>query len=250
MEKLAATFHQGKILHEGLSLCLVGSPNVGKSSLMNALLNKERAIVSSLPGTTRDILEDQLRLNGLHLKVSDTAGIRETEEAIEQEGIRRSKEAMHEADLILVVLDAHQGLTAEDEKLLALVRPLNSIVIWNKIDLPHAPLPTLNVPFTVLLSAKRREGLERLCQAIDELIWKEGPPSKEEIVITHVRHQEALVGAIQAARRVQEGLRQGISAEFLTIDMRQTLNELGKLLGTNITEEILSAIFSKFCIGK
>lgn len=251
MEKLSSTFHNGKILHEGLSLCLVGCPNVGKSSLMNALLDKDRAIVSPIPGTTRDILEDHLRLNGLHFKVFDTAGIREAkEDMIEQEGIRRSKQALQQADLVLLVLDAHRGLLAEDQQLLALVPPANTIVVWNKVDLPHPPLPPLNLPFVVQLSAKERAGLEELHQAIDQLIWQEGPPSKEEILITNIRHKEALVASLEAARRVQQGLRQGVSPEFLTMDIRQTLIELGKVLGVNVTEDILSAIFSKFCIGK
>jgi tRNA modification GTPase len=251
MEKLASTFHNGKILHDGLSLCLVGCPNVGKSSLMNALLDKDRAIVSPIPGTTRDILEDHLRLNGLHFKVSDTAGIRETEEdVIEQEGIRRSKQALQQADLVLLVLDAHRGLLPEDQQLLTLVPPAKTIVVWNKVDLPHTQLPPLDFPFVVPLSAKERAGLEELHQAIDQLIWQEGPPSKEEILITNIRHKEALVASTEAARRVQNGLRQGVSPEFLTMDIRQTLIELGKVLGANVTEDILSAIFSKFCIGK
>lgn len=250
MEKLASTFHNGKILHDGLSLCLVGCPNVGKSSLMNALLDKDRAIVSPIPGTTRDILEDHLRLNGLHFKVCDTAGIRETDEDIEQEGIRRSKQALQQADLVLLVLDAHRGLLAEDQQLLSLVPPTKTIVVWNKVDLPHPQLPPLDFSFVVSLSAKERAGLEELHKAIDQLIWQEGPPSKEEILITNIRHKEALAASIEAARRVQQGLRQGISPEFLTIDIRQTLTELGKVLGANVTEDILSAIFSKFCIGK
>lgn len=250
IERLAATFHDGKILHDGLSLCLVGCPNVGKSSLMNALLDKDRAIVSPIPGTTRDVLEDHLRLNGLHLKVSDTAGIRETEEGIEQEGIRRSKQAMQQSDLVLLVLDAHKGIDEEDRQLLALIPSSKTIVVWNKVDLPHSPLPELDVPFAVKISAKQREGLEVLHKAIDQLIWQNGPPSKEEIVVTNVRHKEALIAAAEAARRVLLGLMQSLSPEFLTLDMRQSLNELGKVIGTNISEDILSAIFSKFCIGK
>ncbi len=250
MEKLAATFHQGKILHEGLSLCLLGCPNVGKSSLMNALLDKDRAIVSPLPGTTRDVLEDHLRLNGFHLKLSDTAGIRATEEGIEQEGIRRSMQAMQQADLILLLLDVQKGITQEEEALLHLVPPSKTIVVWNKMDLPHGPLPSVPFPFVTHLSAKQRKGLDELHAAIDRLIWQKGPPSKEEIVITNVRHKEALVSSAQAIRRVQEGLRQLVSPEFVTLDMRQALHELGKIIGTNISEDILSAIFSKFCIGK
>lgn len=250
MEKLVSTFHNGRIVHDGISLCLVGCPNVGKSSLMNALLDKERAIVSPTPGTTRDVLEDHLRLNGLHFKLSDTAGIRETAEEIEQEGIRRSKQALQQADLVLLILDAHRGMSSEDQQLLPLVPPGKSIVVWNKVDLPHGELPDLDLPHIVKISAKERTGLEELHRVIDNLIWEKGPPSKEEVLITNVRHKESLISAIEAARRVQEGLRQGISPEFITIDMRQSLIELGKVIGVNITEDILSAIFSTFCIGK
>ncbi len=250
MEQLVKTFHDGKILHDGLSLCLVGCPNVGKSSLMNALLDKDRAIVSPIPGTTRDVLEDHLRLNGLHIKLSDTAGIRDAHESIEQEGIRRSRQAMQQADLILLVLDAHKGLEEEDLQLLEQVPQKKTIVVWNKMDLSHPSLPKLDVPYLVHLSAKEREGLDQLHAAIDAIIWSNGPPSKEEILITNIRHKEALVESIEAIRRVQEGLRLDVSPEFLTLDMRQSLGELGKIIGTNISEDILSAIFSKFCIGK
>lgn len=250
MEQLSATFHEGKILNEGLSLCLVGCPNVGKSSLMNALLKKDRAIVSPIPGTTRDVLEDRILLNGLHFTLSDTAGIRETVEGIEQEGIRRSKVAMNEADLTLFILDASQGLTDEDRKLLEIIPKNKTIIVWNKIDLPHNTPPLLEIPHTVQISVKQKKGLEELVQEIDRFIWHKGPPSKEEVVITDIRHQEALIAATKFARHVQLGLRDSISPEFLIIDLRQSLIELGKILGTNISEDILSAIFSKFCIGK
>lgn len=250
MEKLAASFHDGKILHDGLSLCLAGCPNVGKSSLMNALLDKNRAIVSAIPGTTRDVLEDYLRLNGLHLKLSDTAGIRETEESIEQEGIKRSRETMLQADLIILVLDAHKGLDSEDIRLLQDVPKAKTIVVWNKTDLPHENLQPLDFDHVIKISAKERHGLKELHDAIDAIIWQHGPPPKEEILITNVRHKEALVNSHEAGRRVQEGLIQVVSPEFLTMDMRLCLTELGKVIGTNITEDILSAIFSKFCIGK
>lgn len=251
MQTLAHTFHDGKILHDGLSLCLIGRPNVGKSSLMNALLDKDRAIVSHIPGTTRDILEDQMRLNGLNLKLSDTAGIRQTDEVIEQEGIRRSKDAMNQADLILLILDATKGFTEEDRLLIKEVVDAKTIVVWNKIDLPHDVLPFVD-PFThvVYLSAKQKTGLEQLRKMIDDVIWENGPPSKEEVMITNVRHREAIEKAIQAGSQVLEGLKSGVSPEFLSMDMRACLSELGKIIGTNISEDILSAIFSTFCIGK
>lgn len=250
MEALAATFHDGKIIHDGLSLCLIGSPNVGKSSLMNTLLDKERAIVSHLPGTTRDILEDHLRLNGLNFKLVDTAGIRTTEEAIEQEGIRRSKEAMQAADLILLVLDASKSLDDQDKFVLDLVPPGKTVAVWNKIDLPHGPLPKLHLPHVVALSAKERKGIDALHRTIDAVIWSRGTPSKEEVLITNVRHKEALLRAIEACKKVIEGLKTGVSPEFISFEMRQTLYSLGEIIGTNVTEDILTSIFSTFCIGK
>lgn len=247
MQKLCATFHDGKILHEGLTLCLAGVPNVGKSSLMNALLGKERAIVTEIPGTTRDLLEAELKIGGLHFRLVDTAGIRTTEELVEQEGIRRSRQAMSEADLILLVLDATRGLQDEDAELLRAAPSHKTVVIWNKVDLPSLhPQPES----TWAVSAKQGTGLEELQQAIHQKIWHNGPPSKEEVVITQLRHRQALDQAIQAVQRVVEGLQTQISAEFVAADIRRALQELGTIIGTHITEDILTAIFSKFCVGK
>lgn len=250
MQALANTFHDGRIVHEGISLCLVGSPNVGKSSLMNAMLDKERAIVSHIAGTTRDILEDHMRLNGLNFKLVDTAGIRTTEEVIEREGIRRSKEAMQKADLILLVLDASQPLGEHDLWLIDAVPHGKTIAIWNKIDLPHDPLPKLPLPHFVELSAQKRLGIDTLHKMIDSVIWKEGPPSREEVLVTNVRHKEALLNAIAACRQVINGLKTDVSPEFLSMDMRLALSSLGTIIGKNITEEVLTEIFSTFCIGK
>lgn len=250
MEELVATFHDGKIAREGISLCLIGSPNVGKSSLMNALLDKERVIVSPIPGTTRDIIEENLRVNGLNFTLTDTAGLRVSEDMIEQEGIRRSRVAMDKADLILLILDVSKGLSAEELLLIADLPPAKGIVVWNKIDLPHASLPDIGFPHVVYLSAKQKSGLKNLHATIDRVIWQHGPPSREEILIANVRHKEALQASAAAVRRVIEGLQGGVSPEFLSLDMRQALSELGKILGTNVGEDILSAIFSQFCIGK
>ncbi|HEV8052774.1 MAG TPA: tRNA uridine-5-carboxymethylaminomethyl(34) synthesis GTPase MnmE [Parachlamydiaceae bacterium] len=251
MQALVDTFHDGRMIHEGISLCLIGAPNVGKSSLMNTLLDKERAIVSHIPGTTRDILEDHMRLNGLNFKLMDTAGIRITNEVIEQEGIRRSKEAMQQADLILLVLDASKELDEQDLWLLDQMPPAKTIAVWNKIDLPHEDvLPELTLPHITRLSARQKTGIDTLHQMIDSVIWKEGPPSKEEVLITNVRHKEALIKSIEGCKQLIEGLQANLSPEFLSIDMRQTLGSLGLILGTDITEDVLTAIFSTFCIGK
>lgn len=247
MEELSRTFYEGKILNEGLSLCLVGTPNVGKSSLMNALLGKEKAIVTDVPGTTRDVLEGELRLGGLHFNLLDTAGIRETDETVEKEGIRRSKKALEAADLVLLVLDASRGLVPEDEQLLKLVNEEKTIVVWNKIDLPSQHIPPTG---SIAISAKEGKGLSSLRSAIDQMIWKKGPPSKEEVLITNARHKEALDAARLSLTKVIEGLKTDVSPEFLTADLRQALTELGLIIGMDITEDILTAIFSKFCVGK
>lgn len=245
--ELCDSFHDGKILHDGLTLCLIGAPNVGKSSLMNALLDKERAIVSSIPGTTRDLLEDQLRFAGLNFKILDTAGIRDTEEEIEKEGIRRSKKAMEAADLILVVLDVqHPKLPSFWSE----IPQEKAVVAWNKCDLPHDKVSLAHIPHSCAVSATERSGLKELKELIEKVIWKKGPPSKEEVLVTNVRHKEALEEAYDALERLIHGLKTGISPEFLTMDIKSALGALGKIMGTNISEDVLSAIFSTFCIGK
>ena len=247
MEQLQETFHDGRTLSEGLSLCLIGSPNVGKSSLMNALLGFDRAIVTEIAGTTRDLLAEDLRLCGLHFRLIDTAGIRDTEEIVEQEGIRRSKDTMREADLILLLLDASRPLSDGDLTLLSSAPKDKTLIVWNKIDI-GALDPSIS---PIAISAKERLGLDNLREAIDQLIWKKGGlPSKEEVMITSLRHHQALTKALGFARKVIDDLRQGVSAEFTASDMRACLNELGAILGADVTEEILSAIFSKFCLGK
>ncbi len=247
MEHLSHTFHHGKMIHATISLCLLGAPNVGKSSLMNLLLGKERAIVTDIPGTTRDTLEEELRLGQFHFRLIDTAGVRVTEELIEQEGIRRSLAAINEADLVLLVLDASRALKEEDDTLLKKAPPDKTLIIWNKIDLPHT-IPT-SFEKAIKISTKTHAGLSALVQAIEKSVCKK-PLSKEEVIITNIRHHEALNGAIASCKCLIDGLKKGVSPEFLSSDMRQTLHQLGTIIGTNIGEDILSAIFSKFCVGK
>lgn len=246
MEQLAHSFYEGKICHEGLSLCLIGAPNVGKSSLMNALLRRDRAIVTPIAGTTRDLLEEDLHWGELHFRLIDTAGIRETEEVVEKEGIARSCKAMREADVVLVLLDATRPLSSVDLRLIEEAPQEKTLVVWNKTDAGEADA-TIS---SLRISAQQRVGLDALRTAVERLIWKKGPPSKEEVVITRQRHHQALLRAIESLHRALENLRNGASAEFAAADMRSTLNELGIILGTNVAEDVLSAIFSKFCLGK
>ena len=228
-------------------VAFLGRPNAGKSSLMNLLVQEDFSIVSDIPGTTRDLLEAELKLGGLHFRLVDTAGIRETTEIVEQEGIRRSHQALEEADLILLVLDAEKGIQKEDRTLLELAPSEKTVIVWNKTDLPTTHLRPEN---GIDISAKEGIGLDLLKEKIDQKIWKGGPPSKQEVVITNVRHKEALDDAILSIVQVIEGLKGRISAEFVAADMRRALVSLGVIIGADVTEEILSAIFSKFCVGK
>lgn len=249
MKNLLKTFHDGQRVEEGIALCIAGTPNAGKSSLMNALLQRERAIVTPIAGTTRDLIQEDLMLSGLHFRLIDTAGIRDTDEIIEQEGIKRSRQAMEKADLILLVFDASRELGKEEKGLLEQAEQEKTIVIWNKIDLPSFDIQT-EFPFEVRISAKECLGLDHLKSMIDKLIWQKGAPPKEEVLITTLRHKEALSQAIKNVSTVMEGLVQEISPEFLTADLRGALIELGRIIGTNVGEDILSSIFSQFCIGK
>ncbi|MCB1106743.1 MAG: tRNA uridine-5-carboxymethylaminomethyl(34) synthesis GTPase MnmE [Chlamydiia bacterium] len=245
MSALQSTFHEGQLLKSGFSLCLIGAPNVGKSSLMNALCGKERAIVTNIPGTTRDLLEEEVRLANLHFRLIDTAGIRLTEDLIEKEGVHRSEKAAHKADLILLVYDVSNPVS------LPITLPeKKTIVIWNKMDLKEKKKLDLPYSHQVDVSAKEGKGLTQLKEEIHKVLWQNGPPSKEELVITSERHHKALKEATHALQEVLSGLQTELSPEFLISDIRLALKELGTIIGMDITEEVLSAIFSKFCVGK
>lgn len=250
MRNLLDTFEDGKKLEQGISLCIVGTPNAGKSSLMNALLDQERAIVTPIAGTTRDLLHEELTIGGLHFKLTDTAGIRETSEIVEQEGIRRSKGAIETADLVLFVLDASKNIGQGEIQLFTQLPKEKTIALWNKIDIPSHTVCQTPFTYELKISAKEKIGLEEVKKTISDLIWKKGAPSKDEVLITTLRHKEALMGSIHSIEAVLLGLERGLSPEFLTADLRGALTELGRVIGKNISEEILSSIFLQFCIGK
>lgn len=250
MRHLADTFHHGRVMREGASLCLAGCPNVGKSSLMNALLDQDRAIVTPIAGTTRDLIEETVRLGALHFRLVDTAGIRTASDLVEQEGIRRSREAMERADIVLLVLDAARALGHDDRELLNRARAYRTVVIWNKSDLVASPPEALDFSPVISVSATQRRGFDELQNAIERLLFSQNLPSRDEVVLTHARHHEALERAIEACQRTVQGLEHDLSPEFLCIEMREALVALSSILGQEISEEILSAIFARFCLGK
>lgn len=248
MQKLANTFEEGKIIKEGLKICIIGTPNVGKSSLMNTMLKKDRAIVTKIPGTTRDILQEDIKLNHMHFQLTDTAGIRKSSCLIEKEGIKRSKITSYEADIVLLVLDASRKLNEDDKILLNETNKQKTIIIWNKIDLVK-PKEKIEFPNLCQISAKENIGLEKLYKLIENLTFK-SKISNEEVILTQKRHKIALDDAISNLKKAINNLKNDISYEFVSIDLKSTLKALSKIIGFDITEDILSSIFSNFCIGK
>ncbi|MDN3504962.1 MAG: tRNA uridine-5-carboxymethylaminomethyl(34) synthesis GTPase MnmE [Rhabdochlamydiaceae bacterium] len=246
--KLQSTFHEGKIISQGVNLCILGAPNVGKSSLLNALLGFDRAIVTDIAGTTRDLLQEEITLGGIHFNLIDTAGIRQTDEIIEKMGIERSKQAQKEADLILLVLDSTQTISNDEIKLIDSLPKSKTILVWNKIDHPHStPSPYEN---STPISAKNNTEIVTLQNDILQLVFNGNAPDKSQVTITQERHYQELTRALESLKNVIEGLESDLSAEFISFDLRDGLKALGQIIGTNVTEDILGAIFSKFCVGK
>jgi tRNA modification GTPase len=248
---LVNTAEEGQILREGLSLVIVGKPNVGKSSLLNVLLEEERAIVTPIPGTTRDIIEESLNLKGVPVRLLDTAGIRDTEDPVEIQGVLRSRSLLEKADLILWVLDSSNPLTQEDRDILELVEEKKVLGVLNKIDLPpqigeEADQILAGIPW-VKISAKEKIGIETLKDQIFEMVMK---TPVESVWVTNVRHKNALVRAQQSLLKALESVAQRMSGEFIAVDLRAALDSLGEIVGETTTEDILTEIFSTFCIGK
>jgi len=252
---LLETFQTGRVLREGIQVVIVGRPNVGKSSLFNALLAANRAIVTAIPGTTRDVLEEIVNLRGYPFRLVDTAGIRSSDDLVEQAGIERARTSLESADLVLLVLDQSEPLTAEDEQAIAAVQGKCVQVVLNKADLP-APLSSdglrkrLPAWQTLPVSCKERRGLVRLTEAMVETVLHGLPRPRQGPTLTKLRHWEALQNTRQNLQRALDGMAQRQSGEFIAVDLREALEGLGEIVGLNYTEDLLDKIFSEFCIGK
>jgi tRNA modification GTPase len=255
LEQLASTFAYGKIVHEGLTLAIVGRPNVGKSSLFNCLVERERAIVTATPGTTRDLVTETVSIGGIPVKLVDTAGIRHALDEAESIGIRKSMEALADSDLVLVVLDASQMATAEDEKLLSQVDHRRRIVVANKSDLrsPESPANTfdeLEGITMVRTSALTGEGIPELRQAILRLVAGDSGGQAEAGFLTNVRHQTLVQNSLAALQAAKLAVANKIPHEMLLLDLYSALRPLDEITGATTTDDILNLIFSTFCIGK
>jgi len=251
--RLLSTFDEGRVLREGLRVAIVGRPNVGKSSLLNLLARAERAIVTEVPGTTRDTVEEIINIGGVPVKVIDTAGIRESHDIVEKEGIRRSEEALRSSDLALLVLDGSRPLHQEDIAIIEKANKYKYIPVINKSDLPSAiegeVLKALFMEEAVHVSARNGDGLDGLTLRIRESALGGGREHAPEVTI-NLRHRESLRKAEAALVRFDEGCGAGLSAEFLALELRDALNAVGDIVGATTPEDILNRIFNEFCIGK
>jgi tRNA modification GTPase len=244
---LAASFAYGKLVHEGFTLAIVGRPNVGKSSLFNRLLEQDRAIVTAIPGTTRDVVSETASLGGIPVKLLDTAGIRLGQDVVESLGIERSYQAMADADLTLVVVDGSQSLTPEDEALVEHARKTGKAsVVANKSDL----VPLANVPDALPVSALTGSGIEELRHAIMETIAPLGRLEQEGGFITNLRHEQLLRESSEALAQARIATSVGIPHEMLLLDLYAALRPIDAITGATTADDILNRIFSTFCIGK
>jgi tRNA modification GTPase len=248
MDELLRTASEGQILRRGIRAAIIGRPNAGKSSLLNQLLGHDRAIVSPIPGTTRDTIEETANIRGLPVVFIDTAGLREARDEIEVEGIRRSRESLQKAEFILHVLDASEPLTDADKKFLAEFSGKKRILVRNKIDLP-AKLD-LPAPQVVDVCCTTGKGIETLKDAIKNLVWSGEIKTEMLQVMINSRHQDALNRAREATVRTIDALRSGATLELAAMDLRMAVNAVGEIVGKTATEDLLDMIFSQFCIGK
>ena len=254
IEKLLSTSDNGKILKEGISTVIVGKPNAGKSSLLNTLLGEERAIVTDIAGTTRDVLEEQINLNGIILNIIDTAGIRDTEDVVEKIGVDKAKKYVKDADLIIYVVDSSTALDENDFEIMELLRDKTAVVLMNKSDLQ--PVTTAeevksHLDKTVIsISAKEQVGIDILEETIKELFFHGEVTFNDEVYITNIRHKTALQEALNSLHLVVQSIRDGMPEDFYSIDLMNAYEELGSIVGEAVEDDLVNEIFSKFCMGK
>lgn len=255
IEQLLKTASQGKIMREGLATALVGRPNVGKSSLLNHLLHEDKAIVTDVAGTTRDVIEEYVNVSGVPLKLIDTAGIRETDDKVEKIGVERSKKAIEQSDLVLLVLNAAESLTKEDLELIRLTNDKKRIIILNKTDLEEKldrkELAKISENEPVYAtSILKNEGVEALEEAISKLFFNGIENSQSTVMVTNARHIALLKKAQNSLDSVLEGISSGMPVDLVQIDMTEAWNLLGEITGESYEDELLDQLFSQFCLGK
>ncbi len=254
LDELENSFSNGKLLREGIKTAIIGRPNAGKSSLLNLLLNEERAIVTEIEGTTRDTIEEFISLGGVPFKIIDTAGIRETDDTVEKIGVQKAIDIAKDSDLVIAIFDITKKLTEEDKKILEILKDKKSIIILNKIDLNQIGVDkkifekySNNI---VTISTKTQEGVPELLDMMQKLVVTEEIKNDGELLVINSRHKALVHKAIMSLEKAEETLTTGMPVDVVAIYIKEILEELGKITGETVTDDIISEIFSKFCLGK
>lgn len=255
LEKLEKSFDRGKILKDGIKTVILGKPNAGKSSLLNAMLKEDRAIVSDIAGTTRDTIEEYINLDGIALKLIDTAGIRDTENTIEKIGVEKSKKLAESADLIIAIIDNSQNLDDDDRRILEIIKDKKAVIVLNKVDIKYKneenerDIQKLCKPI-IKISAKNETGLDDLYTEIIRLFEINDISNGNEVLITNERHKKQIKKAKENIEKAIETVKSQMPVDIVTIYITQALEDLGEITGQNVSENIINEIFSKFCLGK
>lgn len=255
IQKLIDSAENGRVMTEGIKTVILGKPNAGKSSLLNLLVGEERAIVTDIAGTTRDILQESVNVDGITLNIIDTAGIRDTEDAVEKIGVDRARESAKDADLIIYVVDSSTEMDENDEEIIKLAADKKIIVLLNKTDLEmitsekmlRKRLPDKRI---LLISAKENRGLELLEEALKDMFFDGEISFNDQVYITNMRHKTALSEACESLKQVEESLRMQMPEDFYSIDLMAAYESLGRILGESVGEDLVNEIFGKFCMGK
>ncbi|MFQ6032589.1 MAG: tRNA uridine-5-carboxymethylaminomethyl(34) synthesis GTPase MnmE, partial [Candidatus Zixiibacteriota bacterium] len=255
LDSLLATYHDGKILREGANVVIIGKPNVGKSSLLNALLKENRAIVTPIPGTTRDIISEYANFKGVPVRLVDTAGYRISKDTIELEGIKRTKIEMGEADIILLVIDTSLEVEADELELERQIKNSNHLIVLNKVDIGSEDLIKRNEEKfkdrpKVRVSALKGDGIEKLKEMIISCALTLKKDQPQGVILSSLRHKDALTRAKRSLSLAKNSLQKNLSPEFVALDLKAALDAIGEVIGKTVTDDILNKIFSEFCIGK
>ena len=255
IEKLLVTADTGRIIREGLNVAIIGKPNVGKSSLMNELLKETRAIVTDIPGTTRDTIEEVVSIKNIPVRLTDTAGIRKTDDTIEKMGIEKSKKTFNEADLIIFVMDSSREISQEDQEIIQYIGDRRAVVLINKIDLGKSwnrekvetVMPNASVVETSLL---KKVGIEEIEQVILDMVYSGEVKQNESLMVTNVRHKELLEKAKDALADARHMTLEREALDFIEVDLKNAYEWLGEIIGETVSDDIINEVFSRFCLGK
>ena len=254
MKRLLDSCDDGRIIKEGVRTVILGKPNAGKSSLLNVLLGEDRAIVTDIAGTTRDVLEEHLNLKGISLNIMDTAGIRDTEDVVEKIGVTKARTAAEDADLIIYVVDASVPLDENDRDIIEMIRNRKAVVLLNKTDLEQVvsveELEKQTGHRVIPVSAKEETGIEELEKEIQSMFYQGDIDFNDEVYVTNIRHKTALTESLSSLKLVQKSIEDGMPEDFYSIDLMNAYEQLGTIIGEAVEDDLVNEIFSKFCMGK